>query len=79
MEQLFHEFVPPRLGMHYIVKIEVNDFHFIQFGSHGMRHHTKCRWSKSGWANTISGSTSNPKTQVHASLEIASSSNPCPR
>ena len=53
MEQLFHEFVPPRLGMHYIVKIEVNDFHFIQFGSHGMRHHTKCRWSKSGWANTI--------------------------
>ena len=27
--------------MHYIVKIEVNDFHFIQFGSHGMRHHTK--------------------------------------
>ena len=41
MEQLFHEFVPPGLGMHYLVKIEVNDFHFIQFGSHGMRHHTK--------------------------------------
>ena len=41
MEQFFHEPVPSRFGMHYVVKVEVRDFHFIQFDPHCMCYHTQ--------------------------------------
>ena len=39
VEQLFHESVPSRFGMHYLVKVGIRDFHFIQFDPHCMRYH----------------------------------------
>ena len=40
MEQLSHESVPSRLCMYHVVKVEIGNFHFIQFDRYCMRCHT---------------------------------------